>query len=250
MKPGSHIISGTSHAKVRLMNDSSGLSVKTAYPGMAVTVSGWKTLPSAGDEVLEGSEADVKKAVVNRVRKADAESTLVDIQAINEQRRLERERKEESGDATRQTPVETPQEPKALRLVIKGDVSGSVEAVEGALQGIGNKQAFVKIVSTGVGDVTESDMMMAKAAEGTVYSYMQHHHLLILRFLESNSHDRRLFCYDTSFCGSYGRPEQRAHIFVQHYLPNNGSYQGTRSRFATVNHREESHGRSDRVTIV
>jgi len=38
-------------------------------------------------------------------------------------------------------------------LVIKGDVSGSVEALEGALQGIGNKDAVVKIVSTGVGDV-------------------------------------------------------------------------------------------------
>lgn len=238
MKPGSHIITGTSHAKVRLMKDSSGLSVKAAYPGMAVTVSGWKTLPSAGDEVLEGSEADVKKAVVNRLRKADEESTLVDVQAINTQRRLERERKEESGDATIQTPVEAVQEPKALRLVIKGDVSGSVEAVEGALQGIGNKHAFVKVVTTGVGDVSESDLMMAKAAEGTVYFYMQisSHANVDMRFLALNSHDRRLFCRNTSFHRSHGRAEQRAHIFVQHHLPNDGSHQGTRNRFATHNH--------------
>jgi translation initiation factor IF-2 len=56
-------------------------------------------------------------------------------------------------------------------LVVKGDVSGSVEAVVGALQGIGNKDAVVKVVTTGVGDVSESDVMMAKAAEGMVVAF-------------------------------------------------------------------------------
>jgi len=55
--------------------------------------------------------------------------------------------------------------------VIKGDVSGSVEAIVGALQGIGNKKAVVKIVSTGVGDVSESDVMMAKATGGMVVAF-------------------------------------------------------------------------------
>ena len=167
LTPGLHIISGTSHGKVRVMTDSSGASVKEAYPGMAITVSGWKVLPNAGDDVLQGSEVDVKKAVANRMRKAQMESTLIDVQAINDQRRLERERKEGPDDAKN---IETAKKPKELRLVIKGDVSGSVEAVEGALQGIGNKEAFVKIVSTGVGDVSESDVMMAKAAEGIFVS--------------------------------------------------------------------------------
>jgi translation initiation factor IF-2 len=163
---GSHIISGTSHAKVRAMNDSSGVSVKAAYPGMAITVSGWKVLPNAGDEVLQGSEGDIKRAVVNRIRKAEIESTLIDVDAINSQRRQERERKEIE-EATGQMPTEeAAQGPKELRLVIKGDVSGSVEAVAGAVQGIGNKQAVVKVVSTGVGDVSESDVMMAKATNG------------------------------------------------------------------------------------
>jgi translation initiation factor IF-2 len=166
MMLGSHVISGTTHAKIRLMRDSSGSSVKEAYPGMVVTVSGWKDLPSVGDEVLEGTEANVKKAVANRIRKAEAESTLVDLGAINAQRRQERELREGRG-GDKQAPVETVQGPKELRIVIKGDVSGSVEAVDGALQGLGNKHAVVKVVSTGVGEVSESDVMMAKAAEGS-----------------------------------------------------------------------------------
>ena len=56
--------------------------------------------------------------------------------------------------------------PKELRVIVKGDVSGSVEAVAGAIQGIGNHVAQVKVVASGVGEVTESDVMRAKAAEG------------------------------------------------------------------------------------
>ena len=69
----------------------------------------------------------------------------------------------EEGD---KPPTPEPTGPKELRLVIKGDVSGSVEAVTNALEIIGNDVARTKIISTGVGDVTESDVMRAKAADG------------------------------------------------------------------------------------
>ena len=152
------------------MLDSSDKTVKAAYPGMAVTITGWKSLPNAGDEVLQGTEANVKKAISNRERKADLEATMGDLEAINEQRRLERDRREvdvaeeASGESAGHQQVE--QGPKELRLVVKGDVSGSVEAVVDALQSIGNKEACVKIVSSGVGDVTESDVLRAQAAQG------------------------------------------------------------------------------------
>lgn len=152
------------------MNDSTGNAVKAAYPGMAITVCGWKTLPNAGDEVLQGTEGEIKKAIANRNRKAEIEATLVDVEAINSNRRQERERRElelELGDAAKETlPQEVETGPKELRLVIKADVSGSAEAVEGALQGIGNKEAVTRIISSGVGDVSESDVMMAKAIGG------------------------------------------------------------------------------------
>ena len=158
------------HSKVRSMLDSSDKVVKAVYPGMAVTVTGWKSLPNAGDEVLQGSEADVKKAIANRERKADLEARMEDLEAINEQRRLERDRREaeEAGEASGESVGrhQVEQGPKELRLVVKGDVSGSVEAVVDALQCIGNKDACVKIISSGVGDITESDVLRAQAAQG------------------------------------------------------------------------------------
>lgn len=163
-----HLICGSTSAKVRILSDSNGKPVKVAYPGMAVTVSGWRDLPNAGDEVLTGSEADIKKALANRARKAEMESTLADLEAINEQRRAEREKREADDAAEEGDKPSAPEPigPKELRLVIKGDVSGSVEAVTNALEIIGNDVARTKIISTGVGDVTESDVMRAKAADG------------------------------------------------------------------------------------
>lgn len=164
------------------MTDSYGKVVKVATPGMAVTVSGWKTLPKAGDNVIEGAETDVKKALANRVRQGEIEASLSDVDAINETRRSERELREAAaalaaknkGRPTHFTknqppPVQEPTGPKELRLIIKADVSGSAEAVEGALQGIGNKIAMSKIIQTGVGDVTETDVMLAKTANGEIF---------------------------------------------------------------------------------
>lgn len=176
LKPGAHILAGLSQSKVRVMSDSTGKVVKAAYPGMAVIVSGWKTIPNAGDEVLQGSESDVKKALANRVRQAEIEASLKDVEAINKARREERERREEEEAAAEaeeaakeQKPVETG--PKELKLVIKADVSGSAEAVVGAIHGIGNDVAISRVISSSVGDVSESDIMMAKAAGGTVVAF-------------------------------------------------------------------------------
>lgn len=147
------------------MVDSKGVSVATALPGMAVTVSGWKTLPKAGDEVLEGSDSDIKKALTNRVRKAEAESMQQDIEVINTTRRQERDARAEGN-----TDVSKPDSdsgPKQVKIFIKADVSGSGEALEGALDGMGNKLVVSKVIATGVGDVSENDVMRAQAANGT-----------------------------------------------------------------------------------
>jgi translation initiation factor IF-2 len=165
LKPGAHLVAGTTHAKVRVMTDSTGSPVKAAVPGMAVTVSGWKELPGAGDEVLEGSEHDVKKAVANRLRKAEEQAMMIDIDAINTQRRLEREQRErDEADQPASEMTHETAKLHELRLIIKGDVSGSVEALVGAVQCIGNESARAKVVSTGVGEITESDIHLAKTS--------------------------------------------------------------------------------------
>ena len=152
------------------MTDSTGSPVKAAVPGMAVTVSGWKELPGAGDEVLEGSEQDVKKAVANRQRKAEEHVMMVDIDAINIQRRLnreQREREEADQQQQQQQPEIAPEteKPDELLLIIKGDVSGSVEALVSSVESIGNERARTRIVHTGVGEITDSDILLAKTSK-------------------------------------------------------------------------------------
>ncbi|KAF8831713.1 hypothetical protein HHX47_DHR1000866 [Lentinula edodes] len=174
LKIGSHIISGLSYARVRVMNDSNGKPVKVATPGMAVTVSGWKSLPTAGDDVLQGSETNIKKAIANRERKAEIDSSLADVEAINQTRRQEREKRElelQSGKDAAAADEQTEDGPKELRLIVKADVSGSAEAVVGALQGIGNDVATTKVISSGVGDITDTDVTLAQNAGGMIVAF-------------------------------------------------------------------------------
>ncbi|KAJ3895895.1 hypothetical protein GG344DRAFT_85642 [Lentinula edodes] len=174
LKIGSHIISGLSYARVRVMNDSTGKPVQVATPGMAVTVSGWKSLPTAGDDVLQGSETNIKKAIANRERKAETDSSLADVEAINQTRRQEREKRElelQLGKDAAAVEEQTEDGPKELRLIIKADVSGSAEAVVGALQGIGNDVATTKVISSGVGDITDTDVTLAQTAGGMIVAF-------------------------------------------------------------------------------
>ncbi|KAJ4467438.1 initiation factor 2 [Lentinula edodes] len=174
LKIGSHIISGLSYARVRVMNDSTGKPVQVATPGMAVTVSGWKSLPTAGDDVLQGSETNIKKAIANRERKAETDSSLADVEAINQTRRQEREKRElelQLGKDAAAVEEQIEDGPKELRLIIKADVSGSAEAVVGALQGIGNDVATTKVISSGVGDITDTDVTLAQTAGGMIVAF-------------------------------------------------------------------------------
>lgn len=195
------------------MLDSQGRTVKAAYPGMAVTVTGWKTLPNAGDEVLQGTESNVKKAVANRLRKAELESTMDDVEAINEQRKLERDKKDgdKAGD---EVAAQEESGPKELRLVVKGDVSGSVEAVVEALQVIGNKEACVKVITSGVGDVTESDVLRAQAAKGELHQLLSSLTLLIAPC----SFPRRIFCHNPPFYRNHSAPESGSYHLIGCYL--------------------------------
>ncbi|THG99213.1 hypothetical protein EW026_g3101 [Hermanssonia centrifuga] len=148
LTPGTHLIAGTAPGKVRLLTSPSGGPVKSVSPGTAAVVSGWKELPKAGDEVLSGSESEIKRAVANRLRKIEIETSLQDVEAINLVRREERERKEAEEEKDREETEKT---------VEKKDEKKGVE------------DYYQR--GPGVGDVSESDVMRAKAAEGMVVAF-------------------------------------------------------------------------------
>lgn len=186
LKTGSNIIAGTVFGRVKQLTSSDGTVVEEASPGMPVEVTGWKELPEVGDEVLEASsEDDAKQAIETRKRKLEKQKDMGDMDVINEKRRIESEaatllkqmQKEakEAGEDPNSIVAPSADDSsggkKELRLVVKADFSGTVEAVSDSLAVIGNHEARVKVVSSGVGDVTDGDLTMAKATDGVVVCF-------------------------------------------------------------------------------
>ncbi|KAG9318327.1 P-loop containing nucleoside triphosphate hydrolase protein [Chiua virens] len=152
LSSGTPLLAGTSLCSTRRLLSHSLQPITSAAPGSPVLVTGWKSLPTAGDEVLAGSEADVKKACANRERKRDLESALGDVEVINAARQADKEMEEREREAARnakrgsrlrthvtEDSFQEKVEKKYLRIVVKGDVSGSVEALVGAIKDIGNQ---------------------------------------------------------------------------------------------------------------
>ena len=182
---GATIIAGTAFAKVRQLASGDGQILTSAGPGTPIEVTGWKDLPEAGDEVLEAqSEEDAKRAVENRRRRREKARTMDDMEIINEKRRIEaeaetllkdmqEEAKKAGADRAATAAIAADMSArssksgmKELVLIVKSDFNGTLEAVCNSLSGIGNNEARVKIVSQGVGDVSDGDLAMAKATEG------------------------------------------------------------------------------------
>ncbi|GAN02585.1 initiation factor 2 [Mucor ambiguus] len=207
LKAGSVVVAGQTWCKVRSMTDYQGKPVKEATPGMPVKVIGWKDVPSAGDEMLTATDENLAKTVVdNRVARHQREQQLRDLQVINDKRRHQREQLEQERMAEKAYKKEmymyqrglsevlpeslgkrlsaiqanlkeenkeedAQKDMLELRAVVKGDVSGTVEAVVDCLAGLQNKQIRVKVIHSSVGNISESDVQLAAACDGQVIGF-------------------------------------------------------------------------------
>ena len=188
LKTGDLIVAGTTYAKVRRMTTSTGKSVKKAGPGTPVEVTGWKERPDAGDLVLQAAnESDAKLAVRNRIAKFEEKRDLDAVETLNEKRlaarkarRFEREKRLIAEEVKRngqllpgilKTDGEEIKQ-KELRVIIKADVSGSAEAVEEAIKDLGNSEVKVVVIDATVGEITETDISTAIAANGKATIYL------------------------------------------------------------------------------
>ncbi|KAJ2554224.1 translation initiation factor IF-2 [Coemansia sp. RSA 1933] len=204
LKTGDVVVAGTTWCKVRSMTDDRGKAVSSAGPACAVRVMGWKEIPRAGDMVLQAaSEQNAKEVVANRVEKRSSNERLVAIEAMNKARQEDNSRSEENREAEKAFKRAAEAFQKGLRktvptkaefmasaekeegsangqaaeelvvpLVIKGDVSGTVEAVSSALKQLPSKKIRINVIGTGVGPVTESDVTLAgTGAQGVVIAF-------------------------------------------------------------------------------
>ncbi len=141
------VINSQVYGKVRAMKDWCGANVDGAPPSMPVKILGFKVLPEVG-EILEVQEevGALKFKKVKPSRPAIFQAPAMQI-------------KEEG------------KEKKFHNIVLKADVLGSLEAIVGSLEKINHPEVGVKIVSRGLGNITENDVLSAEAAAGVVYGF-------------------------------------------------------------------------------
>ncbi|KAK5018804.1 translation initiation factor IF-2, partial [Cryomyces antarcticus] len=195
LQPGNIIVAGRTWARVRSLRNEAGVQVEAAGPGTPVEVDGWKDQPVAGDEVLQAPNEQKASSVVEYREELEGRVKMaVDMEAINEARRLEqekREREEALAAAAKQAALDgsssatadpttavtappaetTPTGPQEVFFVVKADVSGSVEAVVDYVSQVGNTEVRPHILRSGVGAISEFDIEHAAVARGHVISF-------------------------------------------------------------------------------
>ncbi|MBI2797987.1 translation initiation factor IF-2 [Candidatus Saccharibacteria bacterium] len=156
LRPGDWIVAGNTYGKLRSMDNFLGQKIKQATPAMPAVVAGLKDLPAFGDwfEQVQ-SEKIAKDWFIAQQRKNSTKSlntaktmTSTDISKAVVDGRV-----------------------KELGVIVKADTQGSLESLLNSLELVGNDEVRVKIVSSGLGDITESDINAAVAAHAIVLGF-------------------------------------------------------------------------------
>ncbi len=156
LKVGDIVVAGSEWGKVRLLQNERGETVESAGPAMPVEVLGLSGAPEAGDEfaVVE-SEARAREVAEYRSRKRrEARHATVSRQTLDQLLK-----------------TRTAGEKQLLPLVIKSDVQGSSEAIQGALLKLGTDEVGVQILQSGVGGITESDVVLAHTSGAAIIGF-------------------------------------------------------------------------------
>ena len=143
---GDMVVAGNAYGRVRAMISSRGDRVKTALPSTPVEIIGFGGVPEAGDEFMAVADEKLARQVVEE-RAAKARASMVKNSSASTLEELYS--KLEEGEV------------KDLNIIIKADVQGSVEAVKQSLEKLSNKEVRVRTIHSGVGAVTENDVMLA-----------------------------------------------------------------------------------------
>ena len=152
---GDFIVAGASYGRVKAMFDDLGKPLQSVLPGCPAEVLGFGSVPEAGDQlVVTTNEREGRSKAEESSKSRNPQS--------GQNRALTLE------EVVNQTDTD---EIKELNLVVKADVQGSVEAVRGALEKLVDEDVKVRILHTGSGAVTESDILLASASEAIVISF-------------------------------------------------------------------------------
>jgi translation initiation factor IF-2 len=155
LRVGDAIVAGGSFGRVRAMLDEHGEAVEEAGPSRPVQVLGFTSVPSAGDTFLVADEDRTARQIAEKRQAAERNAQLAKAR-----------KKVSLEDFMEQSKIST------LNLILKGDVSGSVEALEDALMQLDvGAEVDLRVIHRGVGAITKSDITLASASTAVVIGF-------------------------------------------------------------------------------
>ncbi len=155
LKLGDFIISGVASGRIKAMMDHKGISVEIAEPSEAVSVLGFNKVPDAGDLVYVVDEKLAKNLIQERENKIKIERNNMNC-GISLDDFLKQSKDTEM---------------RNLNIIIKADVKGTSEALKDSLEKIENEEVKVNCVSTSVGGINESDVLLAQASNAIIIGF-------------------------------------------------------------------------------
>ena len=169
---GDLVVSGNAIGKVKSIINSDGNKIKSALPSAAVEILGLNLVPNAGDQfMVVKNEKQAREIAEYRLTK-------------EKERKLLKQKDESAGDLFETLGQEAK---KVLNVIIKTDVGGTCEAITAALNDLGTDKAKVKIVSSGVGGISESDANLALAVDSIILGFNVRADSTAKKIIESES---------------------------------------------------------------
>src|SRR5438270_620774 len=158
LRPGDIVVAGAESGRVRALVSDSGLSVIAAGPSTPVEVLGFNGTPEAGDRLaVVDNEARAREVTDYRARQKREKSSA---RASGVRGSLEQMMAQVKTAGRKEFP-----------LVIKGDVQGSLEAIIGALEKLGTTEVGARIIISGAGGITESDVRLAETSNAAIIGF-------------------------------------------------------------------------------
>ncbi len=178
LRQGEMVVAGGFFGKVRAMTDEAGKQVKQAGPSIPVEILGLNGTPNAGDEFFAVADEKKAKELAEFRQSREREQRLHRQQAAKLENLFENMGKDEV---------------KTLNVVLKTDVRGSLEAITKSLKDLGNDEVQVKIVSSGVGGIAETDVSLAMATNAVIFGFNVRADTAAKRLVEQEGLDLRYY---------------------------------------------------------
>ena len=178
LKVGDYVLAGRCSGKVKALLDERGNKKEIAGPSTPVVILGLDGAPTAGDEFyVMDSEQDAKKIATKRMQ-------LQREQSVRTQKHLTLD------EIGRRIAIGEFQE---VNIIVKGDVDGSIEALSDSLEGLSNEEIKVNIIQKAVGQISESDVMLAAASDAIIIGFQVRPSLQARKLAETENIDIRLY---------------------------------------------------------